>query len=402
MLRVDCSISALFPRASAASFFLMTKQSWTLSCHSSCVSGSENYQFFNTMMMYVRRLGQSYYCRPCDRPFWTEADYLKHVTTTGAHATPFTCGACGVISWSFQAAKEHMWTLHGTAFPRCEKCGVECNGVAALAAHMETNHPLVPYCEECDREFGSEMALQQHLNSASVHTSPAYSCEQCNLEFRSAFDLTQHLTSSAHMYYCRECNRSFVSQHALDQHLNSSVHVHRCEECDMEFVSPHALEQHLNGPVHVHRSDECDRDFVSEHALAQHLNSPAHVHRCEQCGWDFASKAALQQHLASPRHVHHCAPCDRNFVSRAALDQHLRSSVHRIVPRQSSEHPAVSPGAARAQHVSLCSAKATFSVHRSYVRVVCHTLTWTSNVGQSRLQKFSEADWCTSLPHSCT
>lgn len=52
-------------------------------------------------------------------------------------------------------------------------------------------------------------------------------------------------------HYCRPCNRSFGKQQSLEQHLASSVHNHECVECDRSFGSRHALEQHLTSSVHV-------------------------------------------------------------------------------------------------------------------------------------------------------
>jgi len=38
------------------------------------------------------------------------------------------------------------------------------------------------------------------------------------------------------------CNRSFGSQQALDQHLNSPAHVFECDECDRSFGSQQSLD----------------------------------------------------------------------------------------------------------------------------------------------------------------
>lgn len=51
------------------------------------------------------------------------------------------------------------------------------------------------WCEPCNRSFGSQAALDQHLGDSPAH-APSYDCEPCN--------------------------RSFGSQDALDRHLNDS------------------------------------------------------------------------------------------------------------------------------------------------------------------------------------
>ncbi|CZT08652.1 uncharacterized protein RAG0_13652 [Rhynchosporium agropyri] len=50
---------------------------------------------------------------------------------------------------------------------------------------------------------------------------------------------------------CVPCDRDFGSQQALQQHLNSPAHAFDCEDCDKRFGSEQALQQHLDSPVHV-------------------------------------------------------------------------------------------------------------------------------------------------------
>jgi hypothetical protein len=59
------------------------------------------------------------------------------------------------------------------------------------------------------------------------------------------------LDSTAHAFDCDECDRSFNSDQALQQHLNSPAHDFECDECDRKFGSKQALQQHLNSPAHV-------------------------------------------------------------------------------------------------------------------------------------------------------
>ncbi|KAK8913373.1 Zinc finger protein 358 [Metarhizium anisopliae] len=107
-------------------------------------------------------------------------------------------------------------------------------------------------CIACDRSFGSEEALEQHLRDAPVH-APSFECSTCD--------------------------RSFGSEEALEQHLRDApVHApsFECSACDRSFGSEEALEQHLRD------APACDRSFGSEEALAQHLrDSRAHTQAAE-------------------------------------------------------------------------------------------------------------------------
>jgi hypothetical protein len=113
------------------------------------------------------------------------------------------------------------------------------------------------WCTLCNRSFGSQGALDQHLRDSPAH-APSYDCEPCNRSFGSQDALDQHLRDSpahAPSYDCEPCNRSFGSQEALDQHLHySPAHApsYDCEPCDRSFGSQEALDQHLrDSPAHV-------------------------------------------------------------------------------------------------------------------------------------------------------
>lgn len=80
-----------------------------------------------------------------------------------------------------------------------------------------------------------------------------------------------------HNFECNECDRRFGSQHALQQHLNSSAHNFKYNECDRSFESKQALQQHLDSPTHNFECDDCDKSFESQQALRPHLNSSAHI-----------------------------------------------------------------------------------------------------------------------------
>ena len=61
--------------------------------------------------------------------------------------------------------------------------------------------------------------------NSSIHT-PRFSCDDCDRLFGSQSALNQHMKSSIHTpeFPCDDCNRQFSSQSALDQHLSSSIH----------------------------------------------------------------------------------------------------------------------------------------------------------------------------------
>jgi uncharacterized protein YlaI len=112
-------------------------------------------------------------------------------------------------------------------------------------------------CRTCDRHYGSETALQQHLRDSPVH-APSVNCHDCDRSFNNEEALRQHLRNSpAHAFDCDDCDLAFDSEEALQQHLRDSL-AHAlsfdCETCDRSFSNEEALEQHLRDSC-IHQQD---------------------------------------------------------------------------------------------------------------------------------------------------
>ena len=52
------------------------------------------------------------------------------------------------------------------------------------------------------------------------------------------------------VYRCITCDHYFGSQQALQQHLESSAHNFDCDKCDRNFGTQRALQQHRDSPAH--------------------------------------------------------------------------------------------------------------------------------------------------------
>jgi Zinc-finger double-stranded RNA-binding/Zinc-finger of C2H2 type len=59
-------------------------------------------------------------------------------------------------------------------------------------------------CDDCDRSFDSEVALQQHLRDLPAH-APSLDCETCDRSFDSEEALQQHLQDSRIHEHEPEC-----------------------------------------------------------------------------------------------------------------------------------------------------------------------------------------------------
>ncbi|ATZ50249.1 hypothetical protein BCIN_05g06170 [Botrytis cinerea B05.10] len=93
------------------------------------------------------------------------------------------------------------------------------------------------HCGSCNRHYGSQKALQQHVRDSPVHALP-FDCNSCDRSFNSGEALQQHLrysTSHTLTFGCDDCDQSFGSGEALDQHLLDS----------------HIYQQNINTPLDV-------------------------------------------------------------------------------------------------------------------------------------------------------
>lgn len=105
------------------------------------------------------------------------------------------------------------------------------------------------WCDDCDRYFVNEDALQKHLNYAEVHR-PVYYCEPCEQHFSNAHGLEQHKAySMKHLnrvcrYVCESCKKGYHKLKSLEDH-NEESH-YWCKQHDRFFQNANDLRQVRN------------------------------------------------------------------------------------------------------------------------------------------------------------
>lgn len=243
------------------------------------------------------------------------------------------CEQCDREFNSDGALQQHLRESPVHRLSACGECGAQFKGGAALEEHMDSNHPL-PYCVPCDREFGTDAALQQHLKESSVHK--VYTCEECRAQCIGVAALDKHMDKYHPVFWCEKCDLEFNTEAALQQHLReASAHVILpCEECGTHCFGIESLEEHME---HFHPDpycEPCDLDFDTAEELQHHLReSPEHrVIACEECGVECIGEAALEEHWDEFHPLPYCESCDREFDTEQGLQQHLRTSSAHTTP----------------------------------------------------------------------
>ncbi|KAG4274505.1 hypothetical protein FPRO04_14497 [Fusarium proliferatum] len=89
--------------------------------------------------------------------------------------------------------------------------------------HMNaTGHEAPEFeCETCDRYFGSQKAVEQHMNDldhwdeSSESEDIVYECDHCDDKFDDENELHNH--EAQDHFYCVLCSRPFQDRHSITQ-----------------------------------------------------------------------------------------------------------------------------------------------------------------------------------------
>lgn len=117
-------------------------------------------------------------------------------------------------------------------------------------------------CDTCDRWFGSQESVEQHMNALDHWDAESYDdddagyeCDRCERTFASWQAVKQHMTAVDHWFtdLCETCSRRFVNKHAAIQHMDALGHrsAQYCFDCDRYFQRPIDLLNHRNSSVHL-------------------------------------------------------------------------------------------------------------------------------------------------------
>ncbi|KAK7005904.1 hypothetical protein R3P38DRAFT_1723435 [Favolaschia claudopus] len=164
--------------------------------------------------------------------------------------------------------------------------------------------------------------------------SNSYECNHCERQFNSEMALENHCASKPDHPYCVACGIMFGDHHALQQHVrDAAVHQSQeedtsyCQLCDKEFKDEHALQQHIeNADVHLF-CNECHRQFDDREAICQHLAASGRHFWCFPCWEDFGSYKKLESHCGSAHRgkgtQYECPLCDEGFRNPVAIADHI-------------------------------------------------------------------------------
>ncbi|KAF9493037.1 hypothetical protein BDN71DRAFT_1591294 [Pleurotus eryngii] len=183
--------------------------------------------------------------------------------------------------------------------PTCSICNsrsFSSNG--GLKQHMRTSNVTHPYCDICDKLFGSLQGYDMHM--ASVHPR-VRGCGICNVRFRTQSALSAHYLGSTSHPTCVACYIGLKNEAELQQH-NWTCHPQvRCELCDIQIEGRDdaLLSHYLLSPLHpaCHSHNLGFKDYAE---YARHCESVHKIGTSPSSPKAFSAPPVLQLIPSSP------------------------------------------------------------------------------------------------------
>ncbi|KAK7069053.1 hypothetical protein SK128_019262 [Halocaridina rubra] len=209
-----------------------------------------------------------------------------------SNGKPYKCSKCG-LSFKYSFYLNAHLAVHSTDNYNCKFCNKNFKIHENFMQHMEPvlcsvcfkTHPkcqedqiclkrqnfLKPFgCSHCPRNYRTDIQLQRHAKTHSVHK-----CYICDKVFKEKAKLSRHMGCHLNkkLYHCKGCNRTiYCLPSEVERHKALHQRVLSCPYCRMEFVSEHQLEAHTS-KVHLcvqepytvmPSSDEKDKEWTLE------------------------------------------------------------------------------------------------------------------------------------------
>ena len=220
-----------------------------------------------------------------------------------------------------------------------EDCSESFTYPSELQRHIEEAHTKPYKCEQCDKRFGRQENLDQHISDVHLKLKP-FECDVCGECFAQKATLDNHKAikheEGLKLVPCTwpDCGEKFKNHNQLQTHVKK-FHVatdYQCSKCKMYCTTKRGLNQHINKCFDIRnfKCKECGeaftrQDVLDDHMKHKHSDERNYVCKVEGCGQAFKSEAALRGHMKthSNKMPHQCPYCKKTYKTNQGLQTHV-------------------------------------------------------------------------------
>uniref|UniRef100_A0A182NA99 Uncharacterized protein n=1 Tax=Anopheles dirus TaxID=7168 RepID=A0A182NA99_9DIPT len=251
-----------------------------------------------TLNTHMKMHQQPIKCDYCDRRYSNAAGKYYHTHTYhlgGGAPCLVNCKVCGKQYGSEVALKQHM-KYHTTTL-KCSKCELVFNHPNKRRNHELTHEANRGYeCVVCKKVLQTIESYDVHLKKHSQERS--YQCTLCPKKFNTSFNLILHLKVHAKNYNYRPA-KSWVEHYTIISRDPMQYKCNHCERYNTDKVNN--MISHLQAHFKEYECDRCKRLFATAKQLRAHYTTHTgeKSEMCQHCGKCFSTKNNLRIHLKS-------------------------------------------------------------------------------------------------------
>ncbi|XP_037031596.1 transcription factor grauzone-like [Bradysia coprophila] len=230
------------------------------------------------------------------------------------------------------------WHLDPTAF-QCKKCLKTFTEESRLVTHKASHHmdddKLIFNCHVCEKRFGKQHILNEHVRRVHPPDDQSFACDICQKEYKTKKLLHNHIQTVHNRkdtkHICDICARVMSSKHSLKEHVKTHTDGERfkCDECGSMLKSQSSLIKHKKMHTDVEQTcDICFKVKPNASALRNHVRNvhSEAKHKCTYCDKAFRRSMSLKEHVATHTGevLYTCSFCSTTFKSSANKFKHYR------------------------------------------------------------------------------
>lgn len=183
----------------------------------------------------------------------------------------------------------------------------------------ETGEPNTYICDVCGKLFIHQTTYKRHIRSHEIATGEItkrekkWKCNKCEKAFGSEGNLREHV-QQVHLkkpgeFMCHLCPKSFTRSTRLEGHLNThyGIKPYTCKSCRTAYFAKSTLIEHQKkcegGMIVRYKCQLCSDKFGSQKELKNHRSlERANVFCTTPCGRKIRWKGSLKRHtLTCPK-----------------------------------------------------------------------------------------------------